>query len=100
MTDAQFGVLVTVLGAGLAGIGAAIRFSMSRIVVALDASSKALIDNTASNAVLATKIDSIAEFVHRERDKQPTPVEGVPVKGLAGGRYEIAARKKSEPGER
>lgn len=98
MTDAQFGVLAAVLTAGLGGIAAAIRFGVGRLVAALDLNSKAMLENTASNAVLATKIDAVTDYVHRERG--PTPVEGVPIVPSPAGLYFQHARKKSEPGPR
>lgn len=73
MTDAQFGILVTVIGAGLSIIGAAIRFVGNRVIVALDNNSAAMIANTKSNAVLATKIDGVSDFVTR------TPAHGTPI---------------------
>lgn len=63
MTDNQFYALLTVLGTGLAGIGAAIRFSVGRVVKALDLNSTAMLDNTKSNAILSTKIDTITTYV-------------------------------------
>lgn len=63
MTDTQFYVLITVLGTGLAGVGAAIRFSVNRVVKALDLNSTAMLDNTKSNAILTTKIETIAGYV-------------------------------------
>ena len=63
MTDTQFYVLITVIGAGLAGIGAAIRFAVSRVVKSIDGNAAALIDNTKSNAILSTKIDTISTYV-------------------------------------
>lgn len=71
MTDNQFYVLITVIGAGLAGIGAAIRFSVGRVVSALDLNSANMLENTKSNAVLTTKIDGIAQFV-QGRSRSPT----------------------------
>lgn len=94
MTDNQFYILITVVGTGLAAIGTAIRFAATRIVRALDKNSDAMIKNTESNAVLSTKIDSIANYV---RDRDTTPVEGVPVRPQ-GGYKQHFPRKKSEPG--
>lgn len=68
MNDTQFYIVTSVVGAGLGSIGLAIRFAARRVVKALDASSQALLENTKSNAVLSTKIDSIANFV---RDQTP-----------------------------
>lgn len=75
MTDTQFYILITVIGAGLTGIGAAIRFSVTHVVKALDANSKAMLENTKSNAVLATKIDSVAFYVQRDRSRVPSNVK-------------------------
>lgn len=83
MTDAQFSILVTVIGAGLSGIGLAIRFSATRIIKALDDNSTAMLANTASNAVLSTKIDAIAQYV--QRDRVPTPPLGLMVPGVKDG---------------
>jgi hypothetical protein len=63
MTDNQFYILITVIGAGLAGIGAAIRFSVGRVIHAMDNTSAALVENTKSNAILSTKIDTVSTFV-------------------------------------
>lgn len=75
MTDNQFYVLITVVGTGLGLVGAAIRFSAGRIVAALDKNSDSMIKNTESNAILSTKIDSIANFVHGRH----TPPGGTPI---------------------
>ena len=74
MTDNQFYVLITVIGAGLAGIGAAIRFSVGRVVRALDASTTAMLDNTKSNAILSTKIDAVSLYV-QGRSRVPSDVK-------------------------
>lgn len=80
MTDGQFNMLIAALIGGLGTIAAAIRFGVGRLVRALDLNSKAMLDNTASNAVLATKIDSVAAFV-----RGSTPALGVPsVPGAKG----------------
>lgn len=74
MTDNQFYMLISVLGAGLAGIGAAIRFSVGRVVRALDVNSTAMLENTKSNAILSTKIDAIGSYVQR-RSGVPSDVK-------------------------
>jgi hypothetical protein len=96
VSETQFYILATVLTGGLGAVAAAIRFSVSRVVAALDANSKAMLDNTASNAVLSTKIDDIARHV---RERELTPVEGVPTKPM--GQYSVQIpRKATEPGKR
>jgi hypothetical protein len=89
VSDTQFYVLVTVLGGGLSLVGAAIRFSVGRVVAALDLNSKAMLENTASNATLSAKIDGVAAFV---RERESTPIEGVPI---TGGQY-MKVRKNTE----
>lgn len=82
--------------AGLGGIAGAIKWGVGRITKTIDKSgdlakevsstigkrldrnTDAMIENTASNASLSTKIDSIANFVHRA-----TPGEGVAAKKRA-----------------
>lgn len=78
--DWQIGLLISVITAGLGGIAAAIRWGVKRITHKMDGTDKvvslntdAMIKNTESNAVLSTKIDSIAKFVKRART---TPPEG------------------------
>ena len=74
MSDIQ--ILATVLTAGFGVVAAAIRFSVSRVVLALDRNSEAMLENTKSNAILSTKIDAIANYV-----KGVTPIQGVPKMG-------------------
>lgn len=74
MSDIQ--ILASVLTAGFGVVAAAIRFSVSRVVLALDKNSDAMLENTKSNAILSAKIDSIASFIQRS-----TPAQGVPTIG-------------------
>lgn len=60
MTDAQFNALLVVLGGGLTAVAAAIRWSVTRGVKAMDRGADALVANTASSATLATKIDGMS----------------------------------------
>lgn len=94
MEDWQFGLLLTAVTTGLGGIAAAVSWGAKRITKTIDRNTEAMVKNTESNAVLSTKIDSITDYIHRERDK--TPVEGVPIRNERG-RYHV--RRKSEPGE-
>ena len=75
MTDNQFNLLIGVLAAGFGVIGAAIRFSVNRVVKALDTNSAAMLENTKSNAVLSTKIDAIAGYVQGQRRRVSTEVK-------------------------
>lgn len=92
MSDAQFGVLVSALVTVLGSVIAMLKWSVGRIVKALD-------DNTASNledskakialaekmAIFATKLDSVANFVHEN-----TPIHGTDVSAF---RSELEAAK-------
>lgn len=80
MDPDQFKWLLAALGLGLSGIAAAIKWVGGRITSSIDRNSDAMIENTASNAVLSTKIDGIAKFVQlREESSSQTPPRGVPV---------------------
>lgn len=83
MEDWQFGLITTAVTAGLTGIATAVSWSARRIIKAMDRNTDAMVDNTKSNAVLTTKIDSIANYV---RDNTPRGLRTVP-------------RRKSEPGD-
>lgn len=124
MSDAQINILIAVLTAGLAGIAAAIRFSVGRVVKSLDVNSAAMLENTKSNAILSTKIDGISNYVqgrsklssevkelikkevsgvHDVVDPEglispeppPTPPK---YSGTGGGAYSKIKRAKTEPG--
>lgn len=69
MSDAQFGVLIAALTAGLGGIAAVIRWSVGILTGALSANTKAMVENSASNARLSTKIDKVTAWVE---DNTPT----------------------------
>jgi len=94
MSDGQFAALLTVLGAGVTVIAAAIKFTGTRIIKAMDDSTAAVRENTASNAVLSTKIDHVSMFV---RDREPTPVQGVPIVPQGGYSFK---RPKTDPPDR
>lgn len=74
MSDAQFGILVSVLGAGLSGLIGVIKWSVGRVMKTVDDNTSAMLENTKSNAILSTKIDSISTYIHT------TPPGGVPKK--------------------
>lgn len=74
MTDAQFGILVAAITAGCGGIAAVIRWSVAVLTDTVKANTSAMIENSASNATLSTKIDSVATWVHRN-----TPHQGLPI---------------------
>lgn len=73
MTDSQFTILVGVLGTGLAGIGAVIKWSVGVLTNALKENTKAMIANSASNATLSAKIDGVSSWI-----RHTTPGHGVP----------------------
>ena len=74
MTDNQFYALLGILATGLAGIGAAIRWSVSRVTTAMERNTAAMIENTKSNAVLSTKIDAISGYVERTEQRSRSSV--------------------------
>lgn len=122
MTDEQAiaGALIAAAGA----IAGAIKWAAGRIAKSTDASAEttklvtnrntdAMIANTASNAILATKIDTIADFVQRRpetaTDGVPRPVEEVttvtttrrtPPKGSPVGGYYGPSRPSTHGGDR
>lgn len=75
MEDWQFGILVTGITGGLGAIAAAIRWSIRRYINGLDRNTDAMLKNTESNAVLATKIDSISKFVKRAATTPPRGIK-------------------------
>ncbi len=88
MTDGQFNALIAVLGTGLAAIGIAIRWAASRIVKSQDASTTALVANTASNAILSTKIDNVTRWVETRATRPP-----LTRRQTAGGGVRIVANE-------
>lgn len=77
MTDAQFGVLIAAVVAGLGGIAAAIRWSVGRVTKAIDDHtvsnvklSEAQIAYAAAMAGMSAKLDHVANWVHAH-----TPLE-------------------------
>jgi hypothetical protein len=66
--------LVAAIGGGFGLLAAAVRFAAGRITKAMDRTAEALQANTASNAVLSTKIDIIAGWVGERKPR--TPITG------------------------
>lgn len=120
LSDNQFNLLLGVIVTGLGGIAAAIRFSVGRVVKALDANTGMMLENTKSNVVLSTKIDTVATYV-QGRSRVPSEVKdfireeisGVHAAAVVGpeditpvetpqrptgGAYSKIKRAKSEPG--
>jgi hypothetical protein len=103
MTDGQFNTLIAAIVAGLAGVGAVIKWSVGRIVKAIDANSASMIENTKSNAVLATKIDHVTAYIQAESErdqesphaKKRTPPTGTPI----GGGYYPPRRPSTRGGD-
>jgi hypothetical protein len=77
MTEVQFGLL---LGA-ISGLGAllvgALRWAVNRVTKSNDDGTAAIIANTASNAVLVTKIDGLARAMERLDDFVKEEISGV-----------------------
>ncbi len=80
MTDAQLGLMLAALGTAATIIGAAIKWGVGRIVQSTDAGAKALIENTASNAVLSVKVDAMCQKLDNISDwmEQATPIGVIP----------------------
>jgi hypothetical protein len=115
VTDAQIAALIAAITAGLSLIAAAVKFVGGRIVKSNDASTAALIANTASNAVLmvkidqlvssntelARKLDAIGDFMEEHTPigpvprprKLPTPPKGSPT---PGGRYHVRGASRAD----
>jgi len=71
MTDAQFGLLISAVVAGLGGIAATIRWAVGRVTNAIDDNtasnrelSKAQIDYAAAMAGMGAKLDHVSNWVH------------------------------------
>lgn len=82
MTDAQFATLISVLGAGLLGIGGAIRWAVTRITKAMDDQSAsnlrladAQIDLAGANAAQRADIDHITRWIYAHTPGAPQPIE-------------------------
>jgi hypothetical protein len=54
-----------------------LRWAVNRVTASNDAGTKAIIDNTASNAVLVTKIDGLSRAIERLDDFVKEEVSGV-----------------------
>lgn len=96
MSDNQFYVLITVIGTGLAAIGAAIRFSVGIITKALNTNSEAMLRNTESNAVLATHIQIVTGYV-TSRSKLPSDVKDFIREEISGVHDSIPEDPPSRP---
>ncbi len=79
LTDAQLVTIVSAIIAAIGGLGAAIRWGMGRFIASYDdnakamvksndASTTALVANTASNAVLIVKIDTLGDKIDKVSD--------------------------------
>ena len=100
LSDGQFGLLLAALTGGLGAIAAAVRWGVSRVVKSTDASTSALVANTASNAVLTVKVDDMCQKLDgisdwmehaapldmpstpRSPRRENTPIGGVGVYGI------------------
>jgi hypothetical protein len=77
MTEKEWGLLlavVTALGGSLIG---ALKWAVNRVTKSNDDGTAALVANTASNAVLVTKIDALARSIERLDDFVKEEVSGV-----------------------
>lgn len=76
MTDEQLIASAITLAGG--GLVAAFKWAVGRITTSMDRNTTAMLANTASNAILSTKVDYVARFVEGH-----TPVFGVPEMPIA-----------------
>jgi hypothetical protein len=97
VTDPQLAVIASTVAAAVGGLTAALRWAVNRVTASNDAGTKALIDNTASNAVLGTKVDAlmisnqrladridgIGDFVEEHTPIGPVPRMRTPARGVA-----------------
>lgn len=106
MSDNQFNALLTVIGVGLTAIAAALRWSVGVVTRSLERNTAAMIANTASNAVLSTKVDAVSVFVDR-RSKLPSDAAAMirdqvaqEISGIHPTDPRIAAMPDPEPRQR
>jgi hypothetical protein len=77
VTDAQLSLMLAAIATLGGSLVAALRWAVNRVTASNDEGTKALIANTASNAVLNTKIDSLARSIERLDDFVKEEVSGV-----------------------
>jgi hypothetical protein len=77
MSDAQFTLLMGAMAALGTSLVAALRWAVHRVTASNDQGTAALIANTASNAVLVTKLDHLAHAILRLDDFVKEEVSGV-----------------------
>lgn len=77
MSDAQLGLIIAAIGAFGSLLAGTLRWAVNRITKSNDEGTAALIANTASNAILITKIDSLARQMERLDDFVKEEISGV-----------------------
>ena len=71
VNETQFYVLVSAIVAGLGGIASVIRWSVTRIVKALDGNSTHMLENTKTIASFTTKLDMLHAAVVPQQAQLP-----------------------------
>lgn len=104
MTDAQFAILVSVVGGGLTGLIGMLRWAVNRLSGALDGNTAAHLKNAEAMAAMSTKLDFVYQATGKVEDFIKEEISGVTVAAddvtptdKPRGRYHIK-RPKSQPG--
>ncbi len=77
MSDAQLAMVLSAIGVLGGSLIAALRWAVQRVTKSNDDGTAALIDNTRSNAVLVTKLDSLSSAILRLDDFVKEETSGV-----------------------
>jgi len=80
VSDAQFTILISAISAVAVALAGALRWAVGRVTTSNDRGTAALVANTASNAVLVTKMDELIRSFGRveERFESHSGVTAVP----------------------
>lgn len=88
MSDAQLAAILSALGVVLTALIGALRWSVTRVVRSMDRATDAIDKNTASNAVVITKLDQFARRMDEFGDEisgvgpPPEPPRRTPAHGV------------------
>ena len=107
MTDAQFTILVSVIGAGLSGMVGVLKWAVTRLTKSLDTNTQAHLASVKAMTEMSTKLDfvynataKVEDFIKEEiSGVHSVPDEVTPVERKSKGQY-FQSRAKTNPGER
>lgn len=71
MGDGQFSILIAAITGGLGGLAAVIKWSVGVLTDTLKANTSAMVENSASNARLSTKIEKVTAWVEDNTPSEP-----------------------------